>query len=100
MPLDAQAKPEIWHSVCPHDCPSACALEVEKISPTEIGRVRGAKDNSYTAGVICAKVARYAERLHHAKRLTTPLIRTGDKGSGAFRPISWNEASRSSRRPS
>ena len=30
-----------------------------------IGAVRGARDNSYTAGVICAKVARYAERIHH-----------------------------------
>ena len=35
-----------------------------------IGRVRGAEDNDYTAGVICAKVARYAERIHHPDRLT------------------------------
>jgi anaerobic selenocysteine-containing dehydrogenase len=30
--------------------------------------VRGAPDNAYTAGVICAKVARYAERIHHPDR--------------------------------
>ena len=35
-------------SVCPHDCPSACALEVELLDERTIGRVRGAKDNSYT----------------------------------------------------
>ena len=47
-------------SVCPHDCPSTCALSVEVLDGSRIGQVRGAEDNSYTAGVICAKVARYA----------------------------------------
>ncbi len=79
-------------SVCPHDCPSTCALEVEVLSPTRIGRVRGAEDNSYTAGVICAKVARYAERIHHPDRLMQPLLRSGPKGSGQFRKIGWDEA--------
>ena len=80
------------YSACPHDCPSTCALEVEVLGPDRIGRVRGASDNSYTAGVICAKVARYAERLHHPDRLTRPLRRLGPKGSGRFAPVSWDEA--------
>jgi anaerobic selenocysteine-containing dehydrogenase len=79
-------------SVCPHDCPSCCALEVEVIDGATIGRVRGAADQSYTAGVICAKVARYAERIHHADRLMHPLRRIGPKGSGAFERISWDSA--------
>jgi anaerobic selenocysteine-containing dehydrogenase len=88
MPLD------IVHSACPHDCPSCCALEVERIDARTIGRVRGAKDNSYTAGVVCAKVARYAERVHHPGRLKTPLRRVGAKGVGieAFEPVGWDEA--------
>jgi anaerobic selenocysteine-containing dehydrogenase len=79
-------------SVCPHDCPSACALDVEIIDDRTIGRVRGAKDDPYTAGVICEKVARYAERIHHPERLTHPLRRYGPKGSGLFIRISWDEA--------
>src|ERR1700716_1388353 len=82
-------------SVCPHDCPSTCALEVEVLDEHTIGRVRGAEDNAYTAGVICAKVARYAERVHHPDRLTRPLLRKGAKGakgSGEFSPVSWDDA--------
>jgi anaerobic selenocysteine-containing dehydrogenase len=84
--------PRIGHSVCPHDCPSTCALEVEVAAPDRIGRVRGSEANSYTAGVICNKVARYAERIHHPDRLLHPLKRTGPKGSGQFARISWDEA--------
>jgi len=81
-------------SACPHDCPSTCALEVEKIDAHTIGRVYGAKENDYTSGVICAKVSRYAERIHHPQRLTTPLQRVGPKGEGlsSFKPISWTQA--------
>jgi anaerobic selenocysteine-containing dehydrogenase len=82
----------IGYSACPHDCPSTCALEVELLDERTIGRVRGSKDNDYTAGVICAKVARYAEREHHAERLLHPLQRVGSKGSGEWRRISWDEA--------
>jgi len=77
-------------SACPHDCPSTCALEVE-IADGRIGRVRGA-EMDYTAGVICAKVARYAERANHPDRLLHPLLRDGPKGSGRFRRIGWDEA--------
>jgi anaerobic selenocysteine-containing dehydrogenase len=79
-------------SVCPHDCPSACALDVEVLDGKRIGRVRGAETNSYTAGVICAKVARYSERIHHPDRLLYPMKRVGAKGEGAFERISWDEA--------
>ncbi|HEY4173308.1 MAG TPA: molybdopterin oxidoreductase family protein [Rhodopila sp.] len=79
-------------SVCPHDCPSTCALSVEVLGNSRIGSVRGAEDNSYTAGVICTKVSKYAERIHHPDRLTQPLLRTGPKGGTQFRPISWTEA--------
>src|SRR5690606_38797937 len=73
---------------------STCALEVERLSPTRIGRIHGAKANNYTAGVVCAKVARYAERQHHPDRLDLPLRRVGEKGVGrsAFQPITWEQA--------
>ena len=83
---------DLHHSACPHDCPSTCALLIERLDSQHIGRVRGAPDNSYTAGVICSKVARYAERVHHPDRLLYPLKRTGPRGSGQFARIGWDEA--------
>src|SRR4051795_12929127 len=80
---------EFHPSVCPHDCPSVCALEVEKLPDGRLGKVRGGRRNRYTAGVICAKVARYHERFHHPERLGYPLRRKGPKGSGAFERIRW-----------
>src|SRR5690606_5280074 len=91
-PMNKPVAARTARSVCPHDCPSACALDVEVIDEKTIGRVRGAKDDPYTAGVICEKVARYAERVHHPDRLLLPMRRIGPKGSGQFARISWDEA--------
>ncbi|WP_425475371.1 molybdopterin-containing oxidoreductase family protein [Shinella oryzae] len=85
-------KPRTVHSACPHDCPSTCALDVEIGADGRMGRIKGSADNSYTAGVICAKVARYAERLYHPDRLMKPLVRKGEKGSGEWGDISWDAA--------
>ena len=90
--MNQHAKVDIRHSTCPHDCPSACALDIEVIGGRSIGRVRGSKLQTYTAGVVCGKVARYAERIHHPERLMYPMRRTGPKGSGQFARISWDEA--------
>jgi anaerobic selenocysteine-containing dehydrogenase len=90
--MNQLVRPRIAASACPHDCPSTCALEVEVFDEHTIGRIRGAKDNAYTAGAICAKVARYAERVHHPDRLKQPLRRIGAKGSGEFAPISFDDA--------
>ncbi len=87
-----QQRVKIGHSACPHDCPSVCALEIELPGDNKIGRVRGAKDNTYTDGVICNKVSRYAERAQHPDRLLHPLRRVGPKGSKRFERISWSDA--------
>ncbi|UES57394.1 molybdopterin-dependent oxidoreductase [Roseibium aggregatum] len=87
-----QQPPKSTFSACPHDCPSTCALEVHFYPHGDVRRLNGARDNAYTAGVICAKVARYPERLYHPDRLLKPLRRTGKKGEGRFEEISWDAA--------
>ena len=77
-------------SVCPHDCPSACSLEVT-VEDRRIATVTGA-DHPFTQSVICGKVREYAERVHSPLRILTPLRRVGAKGEGRFEPIGWDEA--------
>lgn len=54
--------------------------------------LRGDKAHPFTKGFLCVKVNRYLERVYHPDRLTTPLKRTGPKGSGQFTTITWDEA--------
>ena len=78
-------------ATCPHDCPDTCALliTVEDGVATE---VKGDPDHPTTAGVLCTKVSRYAERTYHPERLLHPMRRVGNKGEGKFERISWDEA--------
>ena len=82
---------EFARAVCPHDCPDTCAMRVT-VADGKVIKVAGDPDHPPTQGVLCTKVARYPERVHHAERLTTPLRRVGRKGEGRFEPIGWDEA--------
>jgi anaerobic selenocysteine-containing dehydrogenase len=78
-------------SVCPHDCPSACALDVA-VEDGRLGSVTGDAAHPFTQGVICGKVRAYAERVHSSLRVLSPQRRVGPKGGGEFVPIGWDEA--------
>ncbi|HET9854792.1 MAG TPA: molybdopterin oxidoreductase family protein [Methylomirabilota bacterium] len=78
-------------SVCPHDCPSQCALQVT-VESGRITDVTGDPRHPFTRGVICGKVHDYAERVYGTTRVLRPLRRVGPKGEGRFEPIGWDEA--------
>ncbi|KVH07857.1 molybdopterin oxidoreductase family protein [Burkholderia sp. BCCIQ04A] len=85
------AATQVARAVCPHDCPDTCAMRVTVENGKAI-KVTGDPDHPPTQGVLCTKVSRYADRVHHPDRLTVPLKRVGAKGEGRFMPISWSEA--------
>ena len=78
-------------SVCPHDCPDACSVQVG-VEDGRIVSLAGDAAHPITAGFLCGKVNRYAERVYHPQRILTPLRRVGAKGEGRFAPIGWDEA--------
>jgi anaerobic selenocysteine-containing dehydrogenase len=82
---------EIKRSVCPYDCPDTCGLLVE-VADGKAVRVSGDPEHPFTRGTLCPKMNHYERTVHSPLRLTTPLLRTGRKGSGQFQPLSWEEA--------
>jgi anaerobic selenocysteine-containing dehydrogenase len=82
---------EIKRSVCPYDCPDTCGLMVE-VADGKAVRVSGDPEHPFTRGTLCPKMNHYERTVHSPLRLTTPLLRTGRKGSGQFQPLSWEEA--------
>ncbi len=71
------------NSVCPLDCPAACALEIKLNNDGSIHTIAGDKSHDFTAGVICKKVKNFKKRLDNPNRLTKALKRVGKKGSAA-----------------
>ena len=78
-------------SVCPHDCPSCCSLDV-RVDNGRITTVTGDRQHAFTQGVICGKVRAYGERVHSPLRIAQPLRRIGPKGHGRFEPVGWQDA--------
>ncbi len=92
MTTESLAQTTATHTTaCPLDCPDTCSLTVT-VTGGRITTVDAAPGNPVTDGFICQKVKHHPERIHGAQRLLTPLMRTGPKGSGEFRPATWGEA--------
>src|SRR5262245_27135539 len=81
----------IVESACPLDCPDACSLAVTVQHGKVIG-IDGAHTNPVTGGFICAKVRRFGDRVYGPDRLLYPAVRTGRKGDGKFKRVTWEEA--------
>ena len=86
-------KREHVRTTCPRDCYDACGIVVIKRGG-EITKVLGDPEHPVSRGALCGKCALAYNGVFRdpAARLTTPLRRSGPKGSGQFEPISWDSA--------
>jgi anaerobic selenocysteine-containing dehydrogenase len=92
MPRPAPAPPESHvETACPLDCPDACTLVVT-VRGGRVHRIDGSPKNEITNGYICAKVRHFDQRVYGEDRILYPAVRTGPKGAGRFRRVSWDEA--------
>jgi len=93
----------VVHAACPHDCPDACGVLIT-VEDGRATRVQGDPEHPVTRGFLCAKVAKYLDRVYSPDRVFYPMRRVMGKGAGAprtgqspvptqaFQRISWDEA--------
>ena len=85
---------QVVHAACPHDCPDACGTLIT-VEDGRATRIQGDPAHPITQGFLCAKVAKYLERVYSPDRVLHPMRRTAPKGAGgveAFQRITWDEA--------
>ncbi len=79
------------YGACYHDCPDRCSWKVTTTNNKVVGFE--ASQNPYTAGKLCDKMDKFpSDVTYHPNRILTPLKRTGLKGKGEFKNISWEQA--------
>src|SRR5215467_2613611 len=83
--------PSVVETACPLDCPDSCSLAVT-VQHGKVVTIDGSRKNPVTGGFICAKVRKFGERVYGPDRLRYPAVRSGVKGQGHFKRISWDEA--------
>ncbi|MGA9566396.1 MAG: molybdopterin-dependent oxidoreductase [Candidatus Korobacteraceae bacterium] len=85
---------QVVHAACPHDCPDACGTLIT-VEDGRATRIQGDPAHPITQGFLCAKVAKYLERVYSPDRVLYPMRRVSAKGTGgveAFQRITWDEA--------
>lgn len=72
-------------------CPAGCGVTVR----TVLGRAKKVEGNPahpINRGGVCARGQAAVEQVYHPERIKTPLLRSGAKGTNAFKPVTWEEA--------
>ncbi|MFZ7101214.1 MAG: molybdopterin-containing oxidoreductase family protein [Peptococcaceae bacterium] len=83
---------QIRKSICAICDPTTqCGLDLF-VKDGRIIKVEGSEAHPYSQGKLCSKGAATRQYVYHEERLKTPLKRSGERGSGQFEPISWDEA--------
>ena len=81
---------EVKYTTC-YMCACRCGIKVYLQDGT-VRYIQGNRDHPVNKGVLCAKGAAGIMQLNSPARLTKPLRRVGDRGSGEFEEIEWDEA--------
>ncbi len=83
---------EVKYTTC-YMCACRCGIKVH-LKGGAIRYIEGNPDHPVNKGVLCAKGSAGIMQHYSPARLTKPLRRVGERGSGEFEEIEWEEALR------
>src|SRR6202043_830952 len=103
--IEIRIMKKIVHAACPHDCPDACGVLIT-VEDGRAKKIQGDPQHPVTRGFLCAKVAKYLERVYSPDRVLHPMrrvvakgiasaaanAREGARATQAWQRISWDEA--------
>ncbi len=70
---------KVVRAACPHDCPDACGVLIS-VEDGRATRIQGDPQHPVTRGFLCAKVAKYLDRVYSPDRMLYPMRGIGPKG--------------------
>ncbi|MEE9380075.1 MAG: molybdopterin-dependent oxidoreductase, partial [Hyphomonadaceae bacterium] len=88
--LSPSPSDEIKHTTC-YMCACRCGVNVH-LRDGKLRYLEGNPDHPVNKGVLCAKGSAGIMNQYAPSKLTKPLLRTGERGSGEFKEIEWDEA--------
>src|SRR5271168_4204167 len=77
---------KVVHAACPHDCPDACGVLIT-VEDGRATKIQGDPGHPMTRGFLCAKVAKYLDRVYSPDRVLYPMRRVGPKGPTRLRNL-------------
>jgi len=80
----------VKHSTC-YMCACRCGIDVHLVGG-EVRYIQGNRDHPVNKGVLCAKGSAGIMQHLSPARLRKPLLRVGERGTGEFKEIEWEEA--------
>src|SRR5690242_527211 len=83
---------EVKRTTC-YMCACRCGINVH-LKDGRIRYIEGNRDHPVNRGVLCAKGSAGIMQQHSPAKLRKPLLRVGERGTGEFKEIEWDEALR------
>jgi anaerobic selenocysteine-containing dehydrogenase len=87
---NAPSADEVKYTTC-YMCACRCGIKVH-LKDGGIRYIEGNRNHPVNKGVLCAKGSAGIMQHYSPARLQKPLLRVGERGSGEFKEIEWDEA--------